>query len=204
MPEIPRNPFPERMRRGTAASYNGQDRVHDVMASDPKNPISGCSGFTAMQLIVSAGVMLILSAVSAKPLSALIYRMRLQNAAEGIKHMIQNARVRSVANPDRRCGVVFDFYPTTSPKSDNVFAFLEGNPPDNIYTAARDQLYLAPFVIPRKQGFSVSVPLGYPTVLTFRGDGSALSSAKVLLTYKGMQFTVDVLASTGRVKVIKQ
>jgi hypothetical protein len=37
----------------------------------------------------------------------------------------------------------------------------------------------------------------------FRSDGSAIASGKVALTLKGFKDTLDVLASTGRVKVIK-
>ena len=147
---------------------------------------------------------MILSAISAKPVSGLINRIRLQNAADGLKHIIQNARVRSVSNPDRHCGVVFNFYPAGSASDDKVFAFLDANPANNDYVLGEDQLYLSPYVIPRKQGIVATIPAGNPTVLIFRGDGSAISSAKVVLTLKGMQDTVDVLASTGRLKVIKK
>lgn len=131
----------------------------------------------------------------------LIQRIKLQSAANGMKHMIMTARLRAVANPDRHCGVVFRLH-GTGPANDSVFAFLETSPADKLYTKGRDSLYLAPFVVNRKDRIVTGIPAGYPSVIVFRGDGSATASAKIVLTLGSLQDTVDVLASTGRVKVV--
>jgi Tfp pilus assembly protein FimT len=161
------------------------------------------TGWTLMQVIMTVCVILILSAVTAKPLSGLIRRIRVQNAADGIKHFLLNARMRAVSSPDRHCGVAFRFHAAGSLLDDSVFAYLDANPPDNHYVAGTDQLYLSAYVIPRNQKITVAVPAGLPTEVLFRGDGSATVSAKVTLNLKGFKDTLDVLASTGRVKVTK-
>jgi Tfp pilus assembly protein FimT len=153
---------------------------------------------------MAVSVLVIMCAITARPLSGVLSRLRLQNSAEAIKHMIINARTRSISSPDRHCGVVFRLHAAGSTLNDSIFCFLDANPPDNIYVAAQDNRYLAAYVIPRKQRITAAIPAGYPTTLVFRGDGSATSSAKVALTLKNMKDTVDVLACTGRVKVIKK
>ncbi|MBW8889087.1 MAG: hypothetical protein JF616_15140 [Fibrobacteres bacterium] len=163
----------------------------------------GSAGYTVMQVVMTVCVILILSAITAKPLSGLVRRIRVQNAADGMKHFLLNARMRAVASPDRHCGVVFKFHAAGSLLDDSVFAYLDANPPDNHFVAGTDQLYLSAFVIPRKQSITIAVPAGLPTEVVFRGDGSATVSAKVTLTLKGFKDTLDVLASTGRVKVTK-
>ena len=111
------------------------------------------------------------------------------------------APFRTVANPDRHCGAVFWLHASSS-VDDSVFAFLESNPPDKVYVKGRDSLYLAPFRISRKDKVTSIIPAGFPSVIIFRGDASATASAKIVLTLGNMQDTVEVLASTGRVKVV--
>jgi Tfp pilus assembly protein FimT len=174
------------------------------MIPNAEKPLPGEAGLTLIQLVTAVTVLLITSAITAKPLANVYTRIRLQNSAEAIKHILMNARSRSISSPDRHCGVVFAFHAATSPLNDSVFAFMDSNPPNNLWDKASDERYLSAYVIPRKQGITASVPPGYPTVVIFRGDGSATSSARVSLLLKTMKDTVDVLASTGRVKVIKK
>ena len=87
--------------------------------------------------------------------------------------------------------------------ADTVFAFFDRNPPDKNFVAGQDSLYASPLVISRKEKITSQVPVGYPTVITFRGDGSASASGKIALTLKTFMDTLDILASTGRVKVTK-
>jgi Tfp pilus assembly protein FimT len=182
----------------------GQERVNHTMKRNANGPMPGEAGLTLIQLSMAVSVLVIMCAVTAKPLTGVFYRLRLQNSAEAIKHIIINARSRSISSPDRHCGVVYRLHASTSTLNDSVFAFLDANPPDNVYIAGQDTRYLAPYVIPRKQKIVAAIPAGYPTVLVFRGDGSATSSSRVALTLKNMKDTVDVLARTGRVKVIKK
>lgn len=158
------------------------------------------SGFTALEVLVAIVVIGIATGVCIRPLSALLQRIKLQGAADNLKHYILNARVRAVSNSDRHCGLVFRVH--AAPKDDSVFAFLEDNPPDNNYTKGRDSLYLSPFVINKSDGISSSIPPGFPGLIVFRGDGSATASAKIVLTLNGIEDTVSVLASTGKVKVV--
>lgn len=157
-------------------------------------------GFTALETLVAIVIVGIMSAVSIKPMTGLLQRIKLQTAADGMKHYILNARIRAVSNSNRHCGIVIRVHgsPTVD---DTVFAFLEASPPDNNYTKGRDSLYLSPFVVKRKDGMTSTIPAGFPTVIVFRGDGSATASAKIAITLKGYQDTIDVLASTGKVKV---
>jgi Tfp pilus assembly protein FimT len=158
-----------------------------------------------MQLVITVCIILILSTITARPLGGLIRRIRVQNAADGIKHFLMNARMRAVSSPDRHCGVAFRFHAAGSKFDDSVFAFLDTSPGDNLYTPGVDQLYLSAYVIPRKQAITavMAVPSGLTGEVLFRGDGSATASVKVALNLKGFLDTVDVLASTGRVKVSK-
>ncbi|MDB5048198.1 MAG: hypothetical protein JWO30_1269 [Fibrobacteres bacterium] len=158
-------------------------------------------GFSALEILVALIVVSVLTALCIKPVTGLLQRIKIQNSADGIKHLILNARMRAVANPSRHCGVVFRSH-TSSAINDSVFAFLEGAPQDYLYTAAKDEVYGAPFVVDKKYKLSSVIPMGSPTVIVFRGDGSANASAKFILTLGGNQDTVSVLASTGKVKVV--
>lgn len=159
-------------------------------------------GWSFLETVAVVIVLGVVATLAAKPLNGLIQRIALQSAANGIKHVLQNARLRSVANPDRQCGVVFRL--TASPaQDDTIFSFLDATP-DKIYVRGRDSLYLSPFIVKGKNNIATSIPAGFPTTIVFRGDGSANASAKIVLTLKGMTDTVDVLASTGRVKVVSR
>jgi hypothetical protein len=144
----------------------------------------------------------VLAAVSAKPLIGLYHGIKLKGASDGIKQVLLNARMRSMANPDRQCGVVFRFTSSTAIE-DSIFAFLD-NVPDKLYVQGRDSLYLSPMVLKVRDGITAAIPAGFPSVVVFRGDGSANASAKVVLSRKGMVDTVDLLASTGRIKVVRK
>ena len=133
----------------------------------------------------------------------MVQRIKLQSAANGMKHAVMNARLRAVANPDRQCGVVFRLY-GSSTMNDTVFAFLDKNPPDKIYKKGEDSLYLTPFVLKPSNKVVSRIPAGFPSAIVFRGDGSASASAQVILTLGNMSVTLDVLASTGRVRVVSQ
>src|SRR3954470_12921734 len=137
------------MQAGPACSYNGKGwlgtKVKDVLDTMVKdvsdNPMTlkvnslnpGSAGWTMMQVVMTVCIILILSAVTARPLSGLVRRIRVQNAADGMKHFIMNARMRAVASPDRHCGVGFRFHAAGSLLNDSVFAFLDANPGDNHY-----------------------------------------------------------------------
>ena len=160
----------------------------------------GEGGWTFLQTAVAIIVVGVMAALAAKPLHGLMLRIKLQSYANGIKNVLLNARLRSVANPDLQCGVVFRL--TASPAvNDTVFSFLDATA-DKVYVRGRDSLYLSPFIVKGKDTITTSIPAGFPTTVVFRGDGSANASARIVLTLQGMRDTVDVLASTGRVRVV--
>jgi prepilin-type N-terminal cleavage/methylation domain-containing protein len=159
------------------------------------------SGFTHLEIIVAVIVIGVLAAVAVKPIRGFLERLRMQNAAEGMKHFILNARVRAVSNPNRHCGIVIRLHSNPS-IDDTLFAFFDKNPPDYHFVSGEDELYAAPLVIPKRGKLVSTVPSGFPTEFVFRGDGSANQSAKIVLNMGAFRDTVDLLASTGRVKVI--
>lgn len=159
----------------------------------------GWSFLETAVVIIVVGVM---AGLAAKPLNGLLLRIKLQSAANGIKNVLLNARLRSVANPELQCGVVFRITPSTA-VNDTVFSFLDATP-DKAYVRGRDSLHLSPFVVKAKDRIATSIPAGYPTTVVFRGDGSANASARIVLTLKGLTDTVDVLASTGRIRVVSR
>jgi prepilin-type N-terminal cleavage/methylation domain-containing protein len=161
----------------------------------------GEQGFTFLELVVALVVILILTAFSVKPVIAFLDKIKLQNAANGIKHLILNARMRAVSNVYKHCGVVFRVNPSST-GDDTVFAFLESNPPDFVYTPGQDSLYGKPFIVGNKSRVAMTVPTGYPTTIVFRGDGSANQSARIVVSMKNFVDTVKVLASTGKVKLV--
>lgn len=150
-----------------------------------------------MVVVVIIGI---LSAFAVKPITGFLQKIKLQNSANGIKHLILNARMRAISNAYRHCGVVFKV--NASPVDDTVFAFLESDPPDNIYRAGVDSLYGKPFVIEKKSQLAMTIPGDVPTTIVFRGDGSANVSARVVVTLNNFVDTVKVLASTGKVKLV--
>lgn len=156
-------------------------------------------GFTFLEVLVAVIILSVASALAVKPMKGLIQRMKLQNATNGIKHTIMNARLRAVANPDRQCGVVIQ--PGSATKDHVVFAFLDKNPSDKIYKQGEDTPYLSPFVVRREAKVALTIPAGYPGVIVFRGDGSASASARLILSLGSRADTLEVLASTGRVRV---
>lgn len=166
----------------------------------PGGKVTGRAGFTAMEALVAVVVLGIAAALIAGPVREMFDRIKLKRAADAVKHMILNARVRSVSNPERLCGVVFRIGEQAG-MDDTVFAFLDAVP-DRRYEPGRDQDYLAPLVVRDREGVRAGIPSGYPRLLVFRGDGSATASAKIVLTNGRKSYTVDVLASTGRVKVV--
>ena len=166
-----------------------------------KLALNGRNGFSALEILVALVVIAVLTSLSIKPVTGLLQRIKLQNSAEGIKHLILNARMRAVANPNTHCGVVLRMHASTT-IDDTVFAFLEDNPPDFIYKAGKDSLYGDPFVVEKKYKITSLIPGGYPNVFVFRGDGSCNLSAKLVLSMNAYHDTVTVLASTGKVKVV--
>ncbi len=158
------------------------------------------AGFTLIEILVVVALIAILGGLAVKPLNGLLQRIKLQNAAEGLKHQIMSARVRATANVMVHCGLVF--IPKPKPTSDSILIFFDRSVPhNNTYEAGVDDLYQNPILYRSLDGIDLSIPTNFPKTIVFRGDGSANRSAMVLLTLGTFCDTVDVLASTGRIRV---
>jgi len=156
------------------------------------------SGFTFIQLMVVLVVMGIM-AVSIKPLSKSIAEVMKQRAAvSAVKQTVLAARARAMANPMTHCGVYFGFS-STSPRV-RLFEDTD-NPTAYLYDSTVDGNYGLPVAL--SKGVKLDSIPGYPRYIIFRGDGSAYLSAKIQIKTGSRIDTLDVLASTGRVKVYR-
>lgn len=147
---------------------------------------------TVVVIIVSTMAML-----TVRPMKNYLKRLEFRNSSQNIKHLIQAAQSKAMANPNMHIGVFFDL----STKPHRVLAFQDKtNPTLYQYDANLDPVYLAPQ--PLKPGSSFKLLSAYPeNEVVFRGDGSAWKSFKILITNGTLIDTLDVLASTGRVRV---
>jgi prepilin-type N-terminal cleavage/methylation domain-containing protein len=151
-----------------------------------------------MSMIEIIGVVLIigiLTAMAKSPMTQYLRSMEQKSAVLGIRKMLQTARSRAMANPSVHFGVHFDMA-SVPPKAElfqDNFA-----PGAYAFDTGKDKPYSAPFTMPK--GTSLSIPGPYPASIIYRGDGSAFLSAKVVVKSAGLTDTVDVLASTGRIR----
>lgn len=154
------------------------------------------TGFTVVEILIAAGVLGLLALLSLRPMKNYLHRMEFQNSSRNIKHLVQLAQSKAMANPNVHIGVYFN--KATTPHRVMLFQDL-ANPANYNYDGNGDPAYLAPAIL--KTGTSIQSLTGYPDEIVFRGDGSAWKSMKVVLTDGTLKDTLDVLASTGRVRV---
>jgi Tfp pilus assembly protein FimT len=155
-----------------------------------------------MEMLVVVGIFALLSALAIKPMNGWLDSIKAKQVGDGLKNYLLLARSRAIANPARHCGVAFIVHPASSPLDDSAIAFFDKVPTNNVYNKGVDSVYSKPYVFNKKD--SVSVATQGSSVIVFRGDGSANISLKAVVTTKSFRTTVDVLASTGRVKVVKK
>ncbi len=154
------------------------------------------NGFTVLEISIAVIVVGLMAALGIHPMQNYLHRLEFKNSSQNIKHLIQTAQSKAMANPNMHIGVYFD----RSVTPNRVQLFLDQtNPATYQYDGASDPPYLAPTVLKTGTGFQL-LP-GYPDEIIFRGDGSAWKSMKIVLTNGTLQDTLDVLASTGRVRV---
>lgn len=152
-------------------------------------------GFSLLEMI---GVIVILGLILAgarAPMSRFTRTLEQKHAVTGLRKVLLTARSKAMANPSIHCGVWFD--PASIPPQ--AVLFLDTFSPANYaYDPGKDKAYLSPFVMPR--GAALTVPDPYPVTVIFRGDGSAYMSGRVLLANSDLSDTLEVLASTGRIR----
>jgi prepilin-type N-terminal cleavage/methylation domain-containing protein len=164
----------------------------------PKGPMKREmeKGFTFLEILIAVVVVGLIAALSARPMKNYLRRLEFKNSSQNIKHLVQTAQSKAMANPNVHIGVYFDKASTPN----RVMLFQDkANPANYNYDGSGDPAYLAPTIL--KPGILIQTLTGYPDEIVFRGDGSAWKSMKVLLTYGNLKDTLDVLASTGRVRV---
>jgi prepilin-type N-terminal cleavage/methylation domain-containing protein len=153
-------------------------------------------GFTLLEISLVLAVIGILALLSAHPMKNYLRRLDFRSSSRNIKRLIQTGQSKAMANPNLHIGVFFDL--TGSPNQ--AFLFQDRiNPQSYQYDGIGDSLYLQPEKL--KKGITFTALAGYPDEVVFRGDGSAWKSLKIILTDGILSDTLDVLASTGRVRV---
>lgn len=153
------------------------------------------AGLSALETIVVVIIVAVLTCLAKAPMDQYLKTMRQKSAVSQIKHMLITARSRALANPGVHCGAYFDL--ASNPQQ--ILLFNDTFAPANYaYDATKDQPYLAPYPLPA--GMTLSIDPIYPPAIIFRGDGSAYLSGKVVMRFDSSTDTLDVLASTGRIK----
>jgi prepilin-type N-terminal cleavage/methylation domain-containing protein len=158
--------------------------------------------FTLGEVMVVVIIMGIVSALAIPKVSGLVNSFKMRTAMETIKHELQAARVRAVANPTVHCGVYFDIA--------NRRSFLFFDSPTSgtqyQYDVAFDRKYSRTDSLPK--GATFALPSTNPITnncIVFRGDGSAKYGGGIEIRgLDGRTRLVNVFASTGRIRVIVQ
>lgn len=155
----------------------------------------GRGGFTLLEVVGVIVILGLITAAAKAPMGRYLQTLEQKNAVTAMRKLLQTARGKAMANPSVHCGVWFDFQ-SAPPRAG---LFLDTFSPGNYaYDPGKDKAYLSPFILPK--GAKLTVPEPYPAAVIFRGDGSAYLSGRVQVRTAGMDDTLDVLASTGRIR----
>lgn len=157
---------------------------------------AGSRGFSILEVCVVAAIVGVLGLTLRNPMKNYLKRLEFNRGVTNIKHLIQTCQSKAMANPSLHIGVFFD-----DAKHRAVPFQDRANPSLYQYDASGDPAYMQPAEL--KKGVQIVRLAGYPAEIVFRGDGSAYKSMKVVLTDGILMDTLDVLASTGRVRVLK-
>lgn len=148
--------------------------------------------------MVAVVVLLVLAALARPSMATYLVNVKHKGAVSAVKRTLQAARSKALANPMLHCGVYFDV--TSVPN--RMVVFLDTHAPGaHAYDGEEDRQYLAPYILP--EGVEISVPDPNPAAIVFRGDGSACISGRAVVKSAAFSDTVDVLASTGRIRVMR-
>jgi type II secretory pathway pseudopilin PulG len=153
------------------------------------------SGLSTLEVMVVVIIVGVLTALAKAPMDQYLKTIRHKGAVGEIKRMLQTARSRALANPGVHCGAYFDL--SSRPQKIQLFNDTFA-PATYAYDGTKDKAYLAPYPMP--VGVNLSIDPLYPPAIIFRGDGSAYLSGKVVMKFDNFTDTLDVLASTGRIK----
>ena len=151
-------------------------------------------GFTLLEVMLAIVIVGILAAAAKPSMTRIIHSLRLRSGTTQLKKTLMTAKVRAVADPNVHCGVHFD---TTTQKTK---IFFDNGATFDSYDVG-DETHMAGPIMPLGVTFQDSNLTG--SIVLFRGDGSARKSGVIKVTNAiGKVKIIDVLASTGRIKVI--
>jgi Tfp pilus assembly protein FimT len=156
-------------------------------------------GITVLELTIVTVVIAVIASLAIPQFGKVMERLKLKTAGRDVLSSMRLARSAAVSQKDQ-FGVYFDYY-----QNEYVLFHDVANPSSFTYDYGSDSVMLTN-ALPKR------VNLGYDTfpnsAVIFRPNGSAASSGHVLLysysygdEYLGLM-AVDVLASTGRVKLL--
>lgn len=151
-------------------------------------------GFSILEVVVTLIVIGVLAAVARNPMRTYLQRLEFNKTVDNVKHLIMTCQSKAMANPNLHVGIWFGDS-TAVPFQD------KGNPSVYEYDKNADPAYMSPANL--KRGVRLQKLPGYPDEIIFRGDGSAYKSLRIVVTDGVLRDTLDVLASTGRVRVVR-
>jgi prepilin-type N-terminal cleavage/methylation domain-containing protein len=158
-------------------------------------------GFSMLEIFVTLAIVSILTLIMYPTLRPFLENIRLRTTATTIKQQLNLAKTRALGDPNIHAGVFLD----TTGAPDATFVFSDDDATsmnDNQYIAGKDRVLTPQVKVPKSD--TLKIISTYPNVIVFRGDGSAKTSAKFVISNKyGRCDTISVLASTGRIKLTR-
>ncbi|MBI3871598.1 MAG: GspH/FimT family pseudopilin [candidate division Zixibacteria bacterium] len=152
-------------------------------------------GMSMMELMTVVVIIGVMAAMAVPSFMKEMPQIRTKGAVRDVVSSLRTARSMAISTKVP-CGVGFDA------KDSSYFVFLDKNNPQEAKFSAGDSVVSS-------NGLSKDITVQYQTfpndAIVFQPDGSASGSGLVTLTTAdhSLTYTVDVLASTGRVRMVE-